>query len=96
MTTKKGGTTMLRLAWVLKEFKKEVVLGPLFKLIEAIFELLVPLVMAHIIDVGVAQRDLNTIFSYGALILLFAMGGIASSCVCQVFAARCCQSVGTV
>ena len=45
---------MLRLARFLKPFRKEVILGPIFKLIEAIFELIVPLVMAKVIDVGVA------------------------------------------
>ena len=47
---------MLKLARFLKGYKKQVILGPVFKLIEAIFELIVPLVMASIIDVGVEQE----------------------------------------
>lgn len=76
-------------------FKKELVFGPLFKLAEAIFELLVPLVMARIIDVGIAQKDLPYILRQGGVIVGFAMVGIACSLTCQYFAARCSQGMGT-
>ena len=46
---------MLKFARFLKQFKKEVLIGPVFKLTEAVFELIVPLVMAQIIDVGIAR-----------------------------------------
>lgn len=87
---------MFKLRWVLRDFKKEVLLGPLFKLIEAIFELLVPFVMAKIIDVGIAGNDSGVILKYGVLIMGFALIGILSSVTCQYFAARCSQGVGTV
>ena len=48
---------MKRLLYYMKEYKKESILGPLFKLLEASFELLVPLVVASIIDTGIANRD---------------------------------------
>jgi ATP-binding cassette, subfamily B, multidrug efflux pump len=76
-------------------FKKELVFGPLFKLAEAIFELLVPLVMARIIDVGIAQKDLPYILRQGGVIVGFALVGIACSLTCQYFAARCSQGMGT-
>ncbi len=76
-------------------FKKELVFGPLFKLAEAIFELLVPLVMARIIDVGIAQKDLTYILRQGVVIVGFALVGIACSLTCQYFAARCSQGMGT-
>ena len=76
-------------------FKKELVFGPLFKLAEAIFELLVPLVMARIIDVGIAQTDLAYILRQGGVIVGFALVGIVCSLTCQYFAARCSQGMGT-
>ncbi len=76
-------------------FKKELVFGPLFKLAEAIFELLVPLVMARIIDVGISQKDLAYILRQGGVIVGFALVGIACSLTCQYFAARCSQGMGT-
>ncbi len=76
-------------------FKKELVFGPLFKLAEAIFELLVPLVMARIIDIGIAQKDLPYILRQGGVIVGFALVGIACSLTCQYFAARCSQGMGT-
>ena len=48
---------MLKFARFLKQFKREVLIGPVFKLTEAVFELIVPLVMAQIIDVGIANGD---------------------------------------
>ena len=52
---------MLRLARYLKEYKLESALAPLFKLLEAAFELLVPIVIARIIDVGIANKDSNCV-----------------------------------
>ena len=48
----------------LKNYKKESVLGPLFKLLEASFELLIPIVMARIIDIGIKNRDLNYVLAW--------------------------------
>lgn len=55
---------MRKLLVYLKDYKKETVLAPLFKMLEASFELLVPLVMAQIIDTGIAQRDKGVIFGW--------------------------------
>ena len=59
---------MRRLAVYLKHYKKEMILGPIFKLIEAVFELIVPLVMARIIDVGIATQDGGYVLKMGVLL----------------------------
>ena len=57
---------MKKLLVYLKDYKKESILGPLFKLLEASFELLVPLVVTKIIDVGIATRDTGYVLLHGA------------------------------
>lgn len=86
---------MIKLVRFLKDYKKQVILGPIFKLIEAIFELIVPLVMARVIDVGVKQGDKGYIFRMGGIMLLLAAVGLCSTLVCQYFAARASQGFGT-
>lgn len=71
-----------------KEFKKESVLGPLFKLLEASFELFVPLVMAAIIDRGIATGDTPFIWKMGGILLLLALVGFVCAVVAQYFAAK--------
>ena len=72
----------------LKGYKKECVLGPLFKLLEACFDLAVPLVMAAIIDKGIANRDSAYIIRYGGVLLLLAVIGMVCSITAQYFAAK--------
>lgn len=79
----------------LKDYKKEVFLGPFFKLVEAVFELLVPIVMAKIIDVGVKNADTAYVFKYGLLIVLLGVVGYLSALVCQYYGSRASQGVGT-
>lgn len=76
----------------LKEYKLESVLGPLFKLLEASFELLVPLVMAQIIDVGIKNQDLSYVLKMGGLLVLLGMIGLFCALTAQYFAAK--ASVG--
>ncbi len=73
---------------ILAKYRKEVVLAPLFKLLEAVFELFVPLVMASIIDVGIPQGDMNHILRMGLLLLLLAAIGLTVSITAQFFAAK--------
>lgn len=87
---------MFRLAKYLKNFKKEVILGPIFKLIEAIFELIVPLVMAKIIDVGIKNNDLPYIFKMGGIMILLGVFGLGFSLLCQYLASKASQGFGTV
>ena len=63
---------MLKLFRYLKNYKKESIIGPLFKLIEACFELAVPLVMANIIDVGIKNQDKPYIYKMGGVLVLLA------------------------
>ena len=80
----------------LKGFRREVLLGPLFKLTEAVFELIVPLVMAKIIDVGIASGDRGYIARMGGLLVLLGAVGLGCAFVCQYFAAKASQGFGTV
>lgn len=79
---------MKKLLVYLKDYKKESVLGPLFKLLEASFELFVPLVMASIIDVGIENKDKSHVVYMG--LILFALGviGLVCSLTAQYFAAK--------
>ena len=86
---------MFRLARYLKEFKLNVTVGPLCKLTEAIFELIVPLVMAKIIDVGIANGDRAYILRHGLILLLLAVLGLSCALVCQYMASVASQGVGT-
>ena len=68
---------MWKLAKYLKHYKKEVILGPLFKLTEAVLELIAPLIMANIIDVGIKNSDSGYILRMGGLMILIAAIGRA-------------------
>lgn len=72
----------------LKSYKKESILAPLFKLLEASFELFVPLVMASIIDKGIAQKDTSFILRMGLLLILLGVIGLVCAITAQYFAAR--------
>ena len=67
---------MLKFARFLKQFKKEVLIGPIFKLTEAVFELIVPLVMAQIIDVGIANGDRGYVLRMGGVMVLLGLVGL--------------------
>ncbi|MDO4167631.1 MAG: ABC transporter transmembrane domain-containing protein, partial [Eubacteriales bacterium] len=79
---------MTKLFRYLSEYKKECVLGPLFKLLEAGFDLIVPLVMAAIIDQGIAHQDRGYILRFGGVLLLLAAVGLTCSITAQYFAAK--------
>ncbi len=79
---------MKRLLIYLKDYKKESVLAPLFKLLEAFFELLVPLVMAGIIDRGIANSDKSYIVRMGFCLIALAVVGLTASITAQFFAAK--------
>lgn len=87
---------MLKFAKYLKSFQKEVFLGPVFKLIEAIFELIVPLVMARMIDVGIANGDRLYVIKMGCVMILLGLVGLGCALICQYFAAKASQGFGTV
>ena len=86
---------MRRLMKYLKDYKKESVLAPLFKLLEAFFELLVPLVMANIIDIGIADKNMGYVTKMGFCLLALAVVGLVSSITAQFFAAKAAVGFST-
>lgn len=86
---------LFKLAAFLKPYKKECIIGPAFKLLEAILELLLPTIMALIINNGVDTHNISYVFKYGGLMLIMSLLGFCSSMVCQYYAARTSQGFGT-
>lgn len=86
---------MFRLFRYLKNYKKESVIGPLFKLIEACFELAVPIVMANIIDIGIKNADKPYIWKMGAVMVLLGVLGLTCALTAQYFAAKASVGFGT-
>lgn len=72
----------------LKDYKKETVLAPLFKMLEAGFELFVPLVMAAVIDRGIAQADIHYVLKMGGVLVMLGLIGLTCSITAQYFAAK--------
>jgi len=79
---------MKKLLRFMKHYKKETVLAPLFKMLEASFELFVPLVMAAIVDQGIKNADIPYIFKMGLILVLLALIGLATAATAQYFSAR--------
>ena len=86
---------MKRLLGYLKQYQKESIIAPLFKMLEASFELLVPLVVASMIDMGIRSQDSAHILKMGGLLVLLAVIGIACSLTAQYFAAKAAIGAGT-
>lgn len=86
---------MSKLLKYLKNYKLESILGPLFKLLEASFELLVPLVMAKVIDVGIRSQNLSYILRMGGWLVLLGIIGLICSVTAQYFAAKAAAGFGT-
>ena len=74
---------MKNLLKYLKNYKKELVFGPFFKLLEAIFELIVPMVMARIIDNGIGNNDSGYIYRMSGLIVILGVCGLCCALTCQ-------------
>lgn len=87
---------MFRLFKYLKKYKFEAIFGPIFKLIEAIFELIVPIVSAKIIDIGVnGNGGVPYIIKMGIVMVLLGFFGLGFSLCCQYLASKASQGVGT-
>lgn len=80
---------------ILGRYKKEAILGPLFKLLEALFELFVPLVVASLIDYGIAGEDRQHIIKMFLILILLAVVGLICSVTAQYFAAKAAVGVGS-
>ena len=79
----------------LKNYKKETILAPLFKMLEASFELLVPLVMAAVIDKGIAQKDSPYIIRMCLVLIVLGIVGLICSLTAQYFSAKAAAGFGT-
>ena len=79
----------------LKNYKKESVLAPLFKMLEASFELLVPLVMAAVIDVGIADKNEPYIIKMCLVLIALGLIGLVCSITAQYFSAKAASGFGT-
>ena len=87
---------MRKLVRYLKNYKLNLTLGPLAKLTEAIFELIVPLVMSDIIDNGIdGDGGIEYVLSHGAIMVALGVIGLACALTCQYLAAKCSQGFGT-
>lgn len=86
---------MIKLLRFLKDYKKETILAPLFKMLEAIFDLLVPFVVAQIIDNGINHEDTSYVWKMGGVLLLLAVVGMAFAITAQYFAAKAAAGFGT-
>lgn len=87
---------MLKLARYLKRYRVQVIVGPVFKLLEAIFELIVPVITAQMIDNGVRKGNVPYIWHMGGILLLLGVIGLCSALVCQKLASIASQGFGTV
>ena len=79
----------------IKPYKKQVILGPIFKLLEAVFEISIPTIMVLITDKGIGTKDINYIIKIGFIMILMAVLGVLSSFTCQYFASIASQGFGT-
>lgn len=86
---------MKKLLIYLRDYKKECILAPLFKMLEASFELIVPLVCAAIIDVGIANGDKNYIYKMCGVLILLAVIGLIASVIAQFYAAKAAVGFAT-
>lgn len=93
--SKNGGELVRNLLIYLKDYKKESIIGPLFKLLEATFELIVPVIMARIIDIGIKNQDMLYIWKMGAVLVIFGILGLTCSLLAQYFAAKAAVGFGT-
>lgn len=86
---------MKKILYFLKDYKKESVIAPLFKMLEAIFELIVPLVVAQIIDIGIGNKDTNYILGRCGILILLAVIGLVCAISAQFFAAKAAVGFAT-
>lgn len=86
---------LLKLIKFLKPYKKECILGPMFKLTEAILELLLPTLMTFIINKGISTHNTSYVIHLGTIMVILAILGFLCSITCQYFAAKASQGFGT-
>ena len=94
LKTNHTGCKMKRILYYFKNYKLKSVLAPLFKMLEASFELLVPLVMAAIIDKGINNNDKLYIYKMGLVLIALGIIGLVCSITAQYFSAKVAMSIG--
>lgn len=85
----------MNLYYFLRHHKKSIILGPIFKLVESIFELIIPAIMANIIDLGIKNQDISYIIKMGYFIIALSLLGYISAIICQYMAAKASQGIGS-
>ena len=85
---------MKSIVYYLKEYRVQSILAPLFKMLEALFELFVPVVITSIVDDGIARNDWNMVLRNGGLLFVLAVVGLISSITAQYFAATAASGFG--
>lgn len=86
---------VFKLKRFLTDYKRQVIIGPIFKLIEAILELLLPFMMKQLVDIGIKNHDSHYIFVMGAVMLATALLGMGCAYICQYSASIASQGTGT-
>lgn len=86
---------MRKLLKYLKGYEKESIIGPLFKMLEASFELIVPIIMAKIIDIGIKNQDTSYILKSAVILVVLGVLGLTCSLTAQYFAAKAALGFGT-
>lgn len=89
-----GKTKMLKLLKYLKGYRVAAVLAPLFKIIEAIIELIIPIIVAHMIDGPIADGDVTQVIVYGIVMIALGAVGLGFSLACQYLASRSAVGLG--
>ncbi|WP_427813634.1 ABC transporter ATP-binding protein [Enterococcus sp. 22-H-5-01] len=87
---------MIQLLRYAKDYRKQVILGPFFKFLEAIFELVLPLFMAKLVDEGIAQHDRSKVIQMALIMLALSVVGWICALICQYYASVASQGFGTV
>lgn len=86
---------MIRLLNYAKDYRKQIILGPFFKFLEAVFELFLPLLMARLVDQGIRANDAGEVWRMMAAMLALSVVGLICAVICQYFASVASQGFGT-
>lgn len=87
---------MLQLLRYAKDYRKQIILGPFFKFLEAVFELILPLFMARLVDEGIARHDQGKVVEMTVAMLGLSIVGLLCALICQYYASIASQGFGTV
>ena len=86
---------MIQLLRYAKDYRKQIILGPFFKFLEAVFELVLPLMMASLIDNGLKMNDRGKIIEMGLWMVAMSVIGLICAIICQYYASVASQGFGT-